>query len=116
MIIYAVPLLIILYNPVYWLSLLLGLHNDDLPGWTEQVKPELYMDKFWYWMWTEADMPQSDAAYEVMKRPKHPYHYAHRIMIRMFYYLLFLCKINEFVIQKETLARHINQSREYWIE
>ena len=74
--------------------------NGDIPGWTEQVKPELDKAKFWHWMWQEAGKPQSGAVYEVMKRTKHQYHYAVR-----------RCKRNKLVIQKETLARNINKSR-----
>ena len=79
--------------------------NGDIPGWTEQVKPELDKAKFWHWMWQEAGKPQSGAVYEVMKRTKHQYHYA-----------VCRCKRNKLVIQKETLARNINKSREFWTE
>ena len=52
--------------------------NGDIPGWTEQVKPELDKAKFWHRMGQEAGKPQSGAVYEVMKRTKHQYHYAVR--------------------------------------
>ena len=74
--------------------------NGDIPGWTEQVKPELDKAK----LWQEAGKPQSDAVYEVMKRTKHQYHYAVR-----------RCKRNKLVIKKETLARK-KKSRECWTE
>ena len=49
----------------------------------------------------EAGKPQSGAVYEVIKRPKHQYHYVvHR------------CTRNKLVIQKETLARNIHELRE----
>ena len=79
--------------------------NGDMPGWTEQVKPELDQAKCWHWMWQKAGKPQSGAAYEVMKRTKHHYHYAVR-----------RCKRNKPVIQKETLARNISKSREFCTE
>ena len=56
-------------------------------------------------MWQEANKPQSGATYEVMKRTKYQYHYVVR-----------RCKRNKLVIQKETLARNINKSREFWTE
>ena len=68
-------------------------------------KPELDKTKFWHWMWQEAGKPQSGAVYEAMKRTKHQYHNAVR-----------RCKRNKLVIQKETLARNINKSREFWTE
>ena len=71
--------------------------NDDIPGWTEQVKPELDKAKFWHWMWQEENKPLSGAVYEVMKRTKHQYNYTVR-----------RCKRNKLVIQKEILARNIN--------
>ena len=71
--------------------------NGDIPGWTEQVNPELDKAKFWHWMWQEAGKSQSGAVYEVMKRKKK-------------------CKRNKLVIQKETLAININKSREFWTE
>ena len=43
--------------------------------------------------------------YEVMKQTKHQYHYSVR-----------RCKRNKLVKQKETLARNINRSREFWTE
>ena len=56
-------------------------------------------------MWQEAGNPQSDAAYEVMERTKHQYHYAvHR------------CKRNKLVIQKETIARNVNKSSGFCTE
>ena len=58
---------------------------------------------FWHWMWQEAGKPQSGAVYEVMKRTEHQYHYAVR-----------RCNRNKLVIQKETLARNINKSKEFW--
>ena len=67
--------------------------NNDIPEWTEQVKPELDKAKFCYWMWQEAGKPQSGAAYKVMQRTKHQYHFAVRC-----------CKRNKLIIQKETLA------------
>ena len=75
--------------------------DGDIPGWTEQVKPELGKAKFWHWMWQEEDKPQSDAVYEVMKRTKHQYHYWKR---------------KKLIIQKETIARNINKSREFRTE
>ena len=56
-------------------------------------------------MCQEAGKLQSDAVYEVMKRTKHQYQYA-----------VCRCKRNKLVIQKETLARNINKSREFWTE
>ena len=52
-----------------------------------------------------AGKPQSGAAYEVIKRTKHQYHYA-----------VCHCRRNKLVIQKETLARNINKSRSFWTE
>ena len=31
-----------------------GSGNGDIPGWTEQVKPELDKATLWHWMWQEA--------------------------------------------------------------
>ena len=31
--------------------------NGDIPGWTEQVKPELDKAKLCHWMWQEAGKP-----------------------------------------------------------
>ena len=49
--------------------------NGDIPGRTEQVKPELDKAMFGDCIWQEAGKRQSSAASEVMKRTKHQYHY-----------------------------------------
>ena len=54
-------------------------------------------------MWQEAGKPQYGAVYEIMKQTKHQYHYA-----------VCRCNRNKLVIQKETLARNINKSIEFW--
>ena len=48
----------------------------DMPGWTEQVKPERDRSLLWHWIWRESGKPRSGVVYDIMRRAKHSYHYA----------------------------------------
>ena len=50
----------------------------DMPGWTEQVKPERDRSLLWHRIWCESGKPRSGVVYDIMRRAKHSYHYAVR--------------------------------------
>ena len=79
--------------------------GKDIPGWTDQVKPERDQSLFWHWMWMEAGKPRNGYIYDIMKRTKHRYHYAVRC-----------CKRQKLEIQKQKLTENVSSSRDFWTE
>ena len=74
----------------------------DMPGWTEQVKPERDRSLLWHWIWCESGKPGSGAE---ERRAKHSYHYA-----------VHSCEKRKFETQKQKIAADLGNSKNFWTD
>ncbi|ELU14617.1 hypothetical protein CAPTEDRAFT_211053 [Capitella teleta] len=79
--------------------------GGEVAGWNKFVQPAKDRSLFWHWIWCECGRPNIGALYEAMKRSRHQYHYAVRLVRK-----------NEFATKKNSLAEKIKSGADFWRE